>query len=39
MYDVYENLEDYNPTNKRRGLIVLDDSSIVIEGVRTLVFF
>ena len=23
--DVYENLEDYNPTNKRRVLIVFDD--------------
>ena len=23
--DVYENLEDYNPTKKRRVLIVFDD--------------
>ena len=23
--DVYENLEDYNPTKRRRVLIVLDD--------------
>ena len=24
--DLYENLEDYNPTKKRRELIVFDDS-------------
>ena len=23
--NIYENLEDYNPTNKRRALIVFDD--------------
>ena len=30
--DVYENLEDYNPTNKRKVLIVFDDMRADIEA-------
>ena len=30
--DVYENLEDYNPTNKRRALIVFDDAIADMES-------
>ena len=30
--DVYENLEDYNPTKKRRLLIVLDDMIADLES-------
>ena len=30
--DVYENLEDYNPTKKRRVLIVFDDMIADIES-------
>ena len=30
--DVYENLEDYNPTNIRRVLIVFDDMIVDMES-------
>ena len=30
--DVYENLEDYNPTNKRRVLLVFDDMTTYMES-------
>ena len=30
--DVYENLEDYNPTKKRRVLPVFDDMTVDIES-------
>ena len=34
--DVYENLEDYNPTKKRRVLIVFDDMMTVMESNKKL---
>ena len=34
--DVYENLEDYNPTEKRRVLIVFDDMIADIESNKKL---
>ena len=34
--DVYENLEDYNPTKKRRELIVFDDMKADIKSNRVL---
>ena len=34
--DVYENLEDYNPTKKRRVLIVLDDMTVDMESNKKL---
>ena len=34
--DVYENLEDYNPTNKRRVLIVFDDMIVGMESNKRL---
>ena len=34
--DVYENLEDYNPTKKRRVLIVFDDMIADIESDRKM---
>ena len=34
--DVYENLEGYNPTKKRRGLIVFDDMIADMESNKTL---
>ena len=34
--DVYENLEDYNPTEKRRVLIVFDDMTAVMESNKKL---
>ena len=34
--DVYENLEDYNPTNKRRVLIVFDDMTADIKSNKKL---
>ena len=34
--DVYENLVDYNPTNKRRVLIVFDDMTADMESNKIL---
>ena len=34
--DVYENLEDYNPTNKRRVLLVFDDMTTYMESNKKL---
>ena len=34
--DVYENLEGYNPTKKRRVLIVFDDMIAIIESNKKL---
>ena len=34
--DVYENLEDYNPTKKRRELIVFDDMKADIKSNKVL---
>ena len=34
--DVYENLEDYNPTNKRRVLLVFDDMTTYMESIKKL---
>ena len=34
--DVYENLEDYNPTKKRRVLIVFDDMIADMESNKKL---
>ena len=34
--DVYENLQDYNPTKKRRVLIVFDDMIANIESKKIL---
>ena len=34
--EVYENLENYNPTNKRRVLIVLDDTIADMESNKKL---
>ena len=34
--DVYENLEDYNPTKKNRVLIVFDDMIVDIESNKKL---
>ena len=34
--DVYENLEDYNPTKNRRVLIVFDDMTADIESNKKL---
>ena len=36
IYDVYENLENYNPTKKRRVLIVFDDMIAVLESNKKL---
>ena len=36
MDDVYENLEDYNPTKKRRVLIVFDDLIVDMESNKKL---
>ena len=36
IHDVYENLEDYNPTKKRRLLIVFDDMIAGIESNKKL---
>ena len=33
--DVYENLEDYNPTKKKRVLIVFDDLIEYIELIKS----
>ena len=35
--DVYENLEDYNPTKKRRELIVFDDMKADMKSNKVLV--
>ena len=35
--DVYENLEDYNPTKKRRVLIVFDDMIADMESNKNLI--
>ena len=35
--DVYENLEDYNPTKKRRVLIVFDDMTADMESNKNLI--
>ena len=35
--DVYENLKDYNPTKKRRVLIVFDDMIAYIESNKNLI--
>ena len=34
--DAYENLEDYNPTNKRRVLVVFDDTIADMESNKEL---
>ena len=34
--DIYENLEDYNPTKKRRVLTVFDDIIVDIESNKKL---
>ena len=34
--DVYENLEDYNPTKKRRELIVFDDMKADMKSNKVL---
>ena len=34
--DVYENLEDYNPTKKRRKLIVFDDMKADMKSNKVL---
>ena len=34
IYDVYGNLEDYNPTKKKRMLIVFDDLIEYIELIK-----
>ena len=34
--DVYENLEDYNPTKKRRVLIVFDDMIADMESIKSM---
>ena len=36
MDDVYENLEDFNPTKKRKVLIVFDDMIVVVEAKKKL---
>ena len=36
IYDVYENLEDYNPTKKRKMLIVFDDAIANMEANKKL---
>ena len=37
--DVYENLEDYNPTKKMRVLIVFDDMIADMESNKKLILF
>ena len=32
--DIYENLEDYNPTKKRRVLVVFDDMIADMESIK-----
>ena len=34
--DIYENLEDYNPTKKRRVLVVFDDLIVGMESNKKL---
>ena len=34
--DVYENLEDYNPTKKRKELIVFDDMKVDMKSNKVL---
>ena len=38
MDDVQNNINDYNPNEKRKNLIVFDGSSIYIEEARTKIF-
>ena len=37
--DVYKNLEDYNPTKKKRVLIVLDDMIADMESNKRIKFY
>ena len=36
MDDIYENLEDFNPTKKRKALIVFDDMIADVESNKTV---